>query len=251
MTAAVYLSRATLRDDAPVEAAGAFLAAHGLGARALSGHHLVWSLFGDDAARRRDFLWREDDGGRFHLLSTRPPTDRLGVFTLEPPREFAPALEPGDRLRFSLRVNATISRRSVDGDGRGKPCDIVMDAIHRLSATGDARAATRQAVLQDVARRWLAARGERHGFTLVGNSDDAFASAEMWETVGRDPLRVVAYRTLRIPRPQRAPAMRIGVLDLEGELIVDDPVKLVARIVRGFGRARGFGCGLMLVRRAR
>jgi CRISPR system Cascade subunit CasE len=41
------------------------------------------------------------------------------------------------------------------------------------------------------------------------------------------------------------------VLDFEGVLEVTDPVRFLAALANGFGRARAFGCGLMLIRRAR
>ncbi len=41
-----------------------------------------------------------------------------------------------------------------------------------------------------------------------------------------------------------------GVLDYEGVLTVEDPVLFLSALTVGFGRARAFGCGLMLVRRA-
>ncbi len=251
MTGPVYLTRATLRDDVAAEAAGALLAARGEGVRSLAGHHLVWTLFGDDPARKRDFLWREDEQGRFYILSSRLPEDRLGLFTVDPPRSFAPELRPGDRLRFALRVNATVARRTTDDRSRGKPRDVVMHALHLAGVPSGARAGARAALLDEVARGWLAARGAKHGFALSPAASRDDRDEEAWESSPRDPFRVIGYRAMRIPRGAGAAPMRIGVLDLEGELVVDDPAKLVARIVTGFGRARGFGCGLMLIRRAR
>ncbi|WP_243641924.1 type I-E CRISPR-associated protein Cas6/Cse3/CasE [Rhodovulum steppense] len=43
---------------------------------------------------------------------------------------------------------------------------------------------------------------------------------------------------------------QFGILDLEGRIEVTDPEALLARLARGFGRAKAFGCGLMLIRRA-
>jgi CRISPR system Cascade subunit CasE len=49
---------------------------------------------------------------------------------------------------------------------------------------------------------------------------------------------------------RRNAAMRIGVLDLEGVLVVSDPARLCHCLAHGFGRAKAFGCGLMMIRRA-
>jgi CRISPR system Cascade subunit CasE len=42
-----------------------------------------------------------------------------------------------------------------------------------------------------------------------------------------------------------------GVLDISGVLEVHDPDRFLLRLAQGFGRARAFGCGLMLIRRVR
>jgi CRISPR system Cascade subunit CasE len=43
--------------------------------------------------------------------------------------------------------------------------------------------------------------------------------------------------------------MRVGVLDFEGMLVVEAPELFLASVAQGFGRAKAFGCGLMLIRR--
>ena len=57
-----------------------------------------------------------------------------------------------------------------------------------------------------------------------------------------------AEETLRISRPGSA-AIRLGTLEYEGSLVVRDPAAFLAGLFTGFGRARAFGCGLMLIRR--
>lgn len=47
-----------------------------------------------------------------------------------------------------------------------------------------------------------------------------------------------------------ARAMTWSTLDFDGTLTVADPAPLLAAIVRGFGAAKAYGCGLMLIRRA-
>ncbi len=45
--------------------------------------------------------------------------------------------------------------------------------------------------------------------------------------------------------------MTHGVLDLEGEIEVTDPAAFATALAQGFGRAKAWGCGMMLIRRAR
>ena len=64
-------------------------------------------------------------------------------------------------------------------------------------------------------------------------------------------FRVRGYRVLTIDRGRRARPLRAGVLDLEGLLEIRDPERFLAALAQGFGRAKAFGCGLMLIRRVR
>ena len=146
-----------------------------------------------------------------------------------PLANFEPALRAGDRLRFALRANPVIARAEAPGQ-RGKRHDVVMDALRAVPR--DDRAKARGEAILTAGRAWLARQGERHGFAPEGDA------------------AVDGYETLRIPRAKAAPA-RIGIADFEGVLRVADPARFLAQLAQGFGRARAFGCGLMLIRRAR
>lgn len=234
-----FLSRAMVRRDVPAAALWHELVPKDDDRRLQASHRLVWTLFSDTRERARDFLWREAEPGTFYLLSSRPPRDAHDLFRLDPPKEFAPCLKPGDALRFSLRANATVSRKqqpeAASQRSRGKPCDVVMDALFRL-AQGEARAGARPRAIQQAGTAWLAERGAKCGFRLAGD-----AEAEGTTTC------VSGYHVMRVD--DRNPKMQIGVLDYEGVLIVEDPVRLIEAVRKGFGRSKAFGCGLMLIRR--
>lgn len=250
MNPSLKLSRARLRHDAPAEVLRDLLSRLA-STRMATGHRLIWTLFGDTPERERDFLWREAEPGVFYLLSARPPEDRLGLFRLDPAKPFAPVLAPGERLHFVLRANATIARKpegmKADDPTRGKRCDIVMDALKRVPR--GQRSGPRQALLPEVAHRWLAAQGEKHGFALARRE-----MPEAWEVGDAHEagaaLDVMGYRVLRLGRGGRRAPMQVGVLDLKGTLEVREPARFLAAVAQGFGRAKAFGCGLMLIRRA-
>jgi CRISPR system Cascade subunit CasE len=202
---------------------------------------LIWTLFGDAPDRKRDFLWREGRPGEFYILSARKPIDAHALFECDEPRDFAPALETGQRLSFVLRVNATVARSSGPGQ-RGKKCDIVMDSI-RSTAPGH-RATARKERLVPVASRWLAAQGAKSGFTVPSINADDDAAARCGS------VQVNGYHVTDIQRERRSAPLSIGILDLEGVLEVREPDTFVSAIVGGFGRAKAFGCGLMLIKRA-
>jgi len=231
-------SRARLRRDVPAVALWRELAPADNDRRVSASHRLVWTLFADAAERTRDFLWREAEPGSFYFLSTRPPEDRHNLFEVDPPKVFAPQLRAGDMLRFSLRANATVSRRPEGMEGpnvRGKPSDVVMDALYRVPA-GPERAEARREAIGAAGRAWLSARGSKSGFRLA-DADLASGTSTC----------VTGYRVMQLDH--RNAKMRIGVLDFDGVLVVEDPTRFVEAIGQGFGRAKAFGCGMMMIRR--
>ena len=238
-----YLTRAALDRRAPEHALRPLLDPADRDAAFDAHHRLIWTLFPDRGAAR-DFLWRADEKGKFMILSARAPQHSRLFMPLES-KPFAPVLAEGDRLAFILRVNATKDRRSGPHDAvapgtRRKPrehrrVDIVMHAMREKNlepkATGpESRAARRMDVAAEAARMWLAARGARCGFSLG-------------ELVLED------YRTIKLRRRGGTEAT-FCVLDLRGLLIVRDPKAFTGALLSGFGRAKAYGCGLMLVRRA-
>ena len=224
----LWLSRARLRADASVSALAQQLVPEGASAHPAAAHHLVWTLFADGPERRRDFLWREEAPDRFMTLSRRPPVNIEGLFDLDS-QPFAPMLAAGDRLGFTLRANPVVARATAPGQ-RGKRHDVVMDLLKSV-ASGQRAEARPDAVLT-AGRAWLARQGLVHGFRPEGE------------------VAVDSYDRVVIPRETVKPAI-FGVLDISGVLIVEDPVRFLAAQAAGFGRARAFGCGLMLIRRVR
>jgi len=221
----LYLSRLVLRRDAALNAIASLLVPEESGARTGVVHRLIWSAFADTPERRRDFLWRAEGTHRWLVLSQRTPEDPHGFFEIES-KVFAPALAQGDRLAFALRANAVITHK--DEKGRAKRHDVVMERLRAFPA--GKRAMERDRLAQEAGRDWLGAQGIRAGF---------------------DPQTINAvYHTEQIPRKGERP-IELGLLDLEGEISVSDPVAFLPALAAGFGKAKGFGCGLMLIRRAR
>ncbi|MDR0788110.1 MAG: type I-E CRISPR-associated protein Cas6/Cse3/CasE [Gemmatimonadota bacterium] len=241
MTQPLYLSRATLRRDVPAAALLELLLPGDAGRRAGVGHRLVWTLFTDGPDRERDFLWREAENGTFYLLSRRKPEDRHGLFCIDPPKEFAPSLTIGDRLSFSLRANPTVAKKT-EGKSRGAPVDVVMAAIHDVPRRE--RALKRNEAVQTAGRQWIAEQGARCGFRLVPELENESGSREV---LTEGVLRISGYRSINIDHS--GPRACIGVMDFDGVLEVRDPQLFLASVGRGFGRAKAFGCGLMLLRR--
>ncbi len=226
-----YLSRVRLRCDASVAVlAPLLLGKTGRGGGGQPGHHLIWSLFADRSNRPRDFLWREMASGNFYVLSARRPENQHGLFEIAEPKPFSPVLEPGDRIRFSLRANPVIRRRDPKR-GRSVKHDVVMDAL-RSHRKGE-RAGRRLAIVREQGLAWLQGQGSRTGFTIRP-----------------DEVRADGYDRHRIPRRGTAPPMSFSTLDFDGILTVVDPAVFLAAVACGFGASKAYGCGLMLIRRA-
>lgn len=218
----MFLSRLTLRQAPDMAALGQLLNPDHDGRRMDAHHRLIWAGFAGDPDARRDFLWREMGQGGFLVLSPRAP----GPSPLFDPPEatgFAPVLAPGDRLAFVLRANAT--RTITEADGKKRHRDVVMEALAPVPKA--ARADLRMELAQSAGLVWLEGQGARAGFRVL-HAD------------------VTAYRVVETRK--RGP--RFGVLDLEGLIEVTDPGAFVPKLAQGFGRAKAFGCGLMLIRRA-
>ena len=191
---------------------------------------LVWSLFADGPNRRRDFLWRRMDDGTILVLSARRPEDRHGLFEIDEPKAFAPALASGDRLRFSLRANPTLRKSKKPGRRHAPRHDVVMDALHPLAE--GLRAERRMEAIREKGFEWLARQGCKGGFEIR-----------------EDGLLCEGYRQHRIVKSAGQPALSFSSLDFEGVLEVRESDLLTSAIARGFGPSKAFGCGLMLIRR--
>ncbi len=254
----LFLSRARLRAGRgeALSAIAPLLLSDDPGRQAGHSHRILWLLFqetpdagSDPDWRQTDegFLWRDEGSGCYLILSRQPPSDPHQLFDLDT-KEFAPDLAVGDRLRFAMHVNPVRttkragSKPGKDGRQRGTRVDVVMDALKAVARTDrDActgRAFERDRIAAKAGAAWLSEQGERHGFQLVDEPR----------------LAVESYNQFDVPRA-RKPGSRgrpagFGVLDMSGEITVTDPTAFLSRLPLGFGKAKAFGCGLMLIRRA-
>lgn len=191
-------------------------------------HHTVWEMFGDRPDRDRDFLYRLDSQrGKPILwtLSEREPDAPRALWNLEA-RKVEPDLRPGDLLELAVRVNPVVCRN-------GKRHDVVMDRKLRSGWKSKARddRETEAAVVQAALLEWLAARSERLGVRI-------------------HRLLAEGYRVSRFPKPS-GKKVHLGTCDLSALVEVKDPVRFLDAWRTGLGPAKGFGCGLMLIRRGR
>lgn len=94
-------------------------------------------------------------------------------------------------------------------------------------------------LVDQAARAWLLDRLPRWGLTICERGD-------YWSDDPGPALRWDAYYQHRLPRG--GGMLQFSSIDYEGEVQVFDPNLLRQALVQGVGRAKAFGCGLLLVR---
>ncbi len=236
MTAPLMLSRARLRAlrGEALSAIAPLLIPDDKKQQAGHAHRVLWLLFQDIPDAARDFLWRDEGDGRYMILSRRPPTDPLGLFELAS-KAFAPDLAVGDTLAYTLRANPVVAskpaRKAADQGtrARGQKIDVVMQALHAVPK-GE-RGAVRDQVAREAGHAWLASQGSKAGFKLCA------------------PPLIDGYAQIPVERKKGRPA-GFSVLNFKGLLEITDPAAFIAKLTTGFGSAKAFGNGLMLIRRA-
>lgn len=254
---ALFLTRARLRRDPDVATLQRVLLPEEGDRRREATHHLVWSLFAGSADATRDFLFRETTrpGGRptFMILSARAPATDARLFEVET-TPFEPALAPGDRLAFELHANPTVQTAHPKTGEKGR-YDVMTMAVMRLPDL--ASKPEKASAIDDAARHWLGRQALASGFRVVERFDpdrDAGADAPPgFERVPCDedeePLALAVSGFQSAAVPGKRSAGRLGLIDYAGVLTVADPAMFVAALASGFGRAKAYGCGLMLIRR--
>ncbi|MBI1906013.1 MAG: type I-E CRISPR-associated protein Cas6/Cse3/CasE [Rhodocyclales bacterium] len=209
-------------------------------------HQWLWRFFPSPVGTERDFLFRRRDADglpRFYVVSQRTPRPDSDAWQVQC-REYRPQVPSGARLSFELRANPVVSRADEKG---AKRHDVVMDTKKRLLAarglpnwgawTSDRITADGQPdpppplyeLVLAACTDWLTSRSEQHGFAL----DESTVSVAAYEQHGG-----------------KRGQLRFSTVDLAGELVVTDTARFATTLANGIGRAKAFGCGLLLVRPA-
>ncbi|MDD4566787.1 MAG: type I-E CRISPR-associated protein Cas6/Cse3/CasE [Methanoculleus chikugoensis] len=226
----MYLSRMRLRPDAAGKRD--FWQMMGSEYRA---HHMVWDLFTDGPDRERDFLYRVEEAEgmpTIYSVCEREPVNRGGMWRIET-KPYDPVLRPGQRLAFVLRANPVRTKR--DEKGKHHRHDVVMEAKTRLKQQGRPREEwpPEPEIVQQAGFAWLATKGEANGFSVAAGE-----------------VRADGYIQRRFRKRKGRQEISISTIDYTGILTVTEPETFKATLYNGIGAAKGFGCGLMMVRPA-
>lgn len=221
----MYISK--IEFDAHAVAQHGLYGRHGTGLYA--GHRELWALFAGGPDRKRDFLYRQNGPTSFLAVSAREPADRPFVRRLVV-KAYQVRLRAGEHVAFALRLNPVIKRRNAQG--RQLRVDLVQNERLRLLHEGVTPASLprRSILAQNILPGWLA----RHNIGL---------------DVALPTLLVDSYSQRRFQHPVSGQSVTLACLDIQGRGEVQDPEALVRALYRGVGCAKGFGFGLLLVRR--
>lgn len=194
------------------------------------GHQALWRLFDEDPEAKRDFLYRQlFEGGKmkYYILSRRKPHDKAGIWNIDGPKEYSPRLKKGQKLFFALRANPVVFSSS----GGRKRYDVVMHAktVMGYKSMPLSKKPPVQKLIQESAVKWLGKRANGAGFSF----NEGEVSAE-------------GYRRHRFSKSGK-PVIYSSV-DFQGVLTVSDPDCFKSMLMKGMGKSKAFGCGLMLVK---
>ncbi len=233
----IYFSKIVMRADAPAGHIAPLVHDN-----AYLDHKALWHLFtGAATAAPQVFLFYRiyDDGlPAFYVLSSEMPAVLSEIWLVQC-KEYAPRITNGMRLRFVLRANPVVTQ--ADEQKRQVRRDVVMVRKHALKQQGVPRDQwpTQNVLVQEECVKWLRARAKRCGFSLVMREDAAPPFNVQVETC--------AYRQHELHKRGRAP-IRFSSVDFSGILEVIDTALLLKALTTGIGPAKGFGCGLLLIK---
>ena len=217
----MYFSRLQLRPEAARQ-----LALRDMIGNAYHSHQALWHLFPGEAEQQRDFIFYLDEAAfppKLFVLSKRKPEDRQNMWQMES-KVYNPDLRSGDQLGFLLRANPVVRQN-------GKRHDVVMAEKHRLKTQVAPDKMPAQSVLvQQTGEAWLMARQARLGVKWLG-------------------VQVEGYQTRHLKKDRSRAQIQLSTLDFSGLLRVVDPDLLKEALFAGIGPAKGFGCGLLMLRR--
>ncbi|MCO5383533.1 MAG: type I-E CRISPR-associated protein Cas6/Cse3/CasE [Methanosarcina barkeri] len=197
-------------------------------------HRLVWTLFPVDPDKNRDFLYRQEENNRlptFYVVSEREPEKQEEIWQTKS-MSYNPLLCEGDRLSFILRVNPVVTKQDLDGSHHRH--DVIMEAKTKLKEEGVPRDKwpSDTEIVQDEGFKWLEKKGQQNGFSIK-----------------KEFIRADGYMQQKFYKPNGKQLINISTIDFNGILTVTDPELLKKALFKGIGPAKGFGCGLMMVRR--
>jgi CRISPR system Cascade subunit CasE len=193
-------------------------------------HQRIWALMSKAEEQKRDFLYRVVTGDlpTIYIQSVQLPHEDDSLFYTQT-KVYDPRLMPDMQLQFTVRVNPIISV-GHEKDKRSKRHDVVMHKKHSLRLEGQPMP-TMDQLVQSAVGEWIQSRQERCGFVL-------------------DPLSLTysEYTQREFYKRKASKKISLSTVDISGVLKIKDSKSFLETLHTGLGAAKGFGCGLMLIK---
>lgn len=193
---------------------------------------MLWRFFPDEPDAKRDFLFRKEIRNGYpvyYMVSRREPVPVDALFKIET-KKYNPKIKKGDKCSFHLRVNPIIAKKE-DDNKKSKRHDIWMNAWREGKSKELEKEKLSEYVNTQV-KLWLINRAACLGFSVDHND-----------------LVVEGYTRHRFYGNKMKRIVNIGILDYCGVLMIADAEKLNNTLFNGIGKAKAFGCGLLLIKR--
>jgi len=197
-------------------------------------HRSIWSLFADGNDRERDFLYRREDGSdlpTFYCVSARKPEEHTNLWEIET-KSYEPIVNSNQILSFVLCANPINTKRDVEGKQHRN--DVIMEAKTQLKKerTPIDKWPSNAELVQSESFKWLNKRAEKLGFVI-----------------NEGEIRADGYRQQQFYKQRGKNYVNISTVDFTGILTVTDPERFKNTLYQGIGHSKGFGCGLLMVKR--
>ncbi|MDB5281020.1 MAG: CRISPR-associated protein Cse3 [Bacteroidota bacterium] len=193
-------------------------------------HQLIWKLFNENNPdKKRDFLFRKEFDGEwpiFYTLSAIEPGNDNNCWEIKT-KPYLPKINNGDFLYFKLRVNPRIC--SKNSAGKTVYYDIVQNERYKEKDYQKEKKTSRAELVQQMGTKWLTSRSEGNGFKIIS-------------------VIVDKYEVNDFPKENEGKRITLSTIDYQGQLQVTDAESFLKVLFKGLGPAKGFGCGLMMVK---
>jgi len=189
-----------------------------------SDHQFVWGLFGRDDDIR-DFIYTVHED-KIYVVSTRVQNYKNSAIQVRT-KPYEPSFKEGNPLRFDVRFDG---ETRIGNDRKS----IVNSYKERLGEDHDLN---RNELMHEAVGDWFRRNSRNYGFKVRD-----------YHIRGYHHYDFVKTKKSINPRNKNE-KVKFDSLDIRGVLEVTGPAVFVNTLHRGIGKARGYGCGLILVAR--
>jgi len=200
-------------------------------------HRFVWRIFNENDTQKPDaaqFLYRIDyflDTPVIYVLSRYKPESQIKRWQVQT-KVWQPGIVDGAMFQFSLRANPTIGIS-------GKRHDVFMHVKKHYS--GEDQFELRE-LMFSAGKGFLQNKAKTIGIEFLGETLD-FSNKQKLTGVKHANGENIVHSG------KTENAITISTVDYQGVFRVVDQTLLLQNVLKGIGRAKRFGCGLMLLNR--